>query len=951
MAKENFDSFDDVKIDLEVQIQIDQLERQIKKASEFAQQSAKRHFVKVGISIGSAIVGPAQRAVNDLKKPLQQMKRETEKTTEGVAKAAQKAAEVMGEKGNKPVDGKVDMPYKALKREAEETSNLIEKRLSEATSLSNDGGDLPFDQIAQKAGAVSKSVNDNLSKAINLPNIKNAPFEQVKVEAGRTADTVKGALSEAVNLPDEKRNTISEPKGNLPSDKEANATVPRAPPKGDVGIQKSEQISGKPQMDSIKVSLQEVREEAFQVGGEIQHGFSGQVESAVGSIGGLLGNLKEKFNTAGQWIKNVLSNAFEGIKSAAQNAFSAISQAAGLEDLKEFMVQAIVQNGQFAASMNQIKGSLAAAFVPIYNAIMPALNALMTGVATAVKFASGFISGLFGTSYEDSVQSAQGLQKVQTAAAGTGSAAKKAAKQMRELASFDEINLLSNSAQEEGGGEGAVSVPAINFDALDTGMTATAEGLAQKFKDALGGAFSSIGEYFQVNLLPNIQNAIALIEPGFLRLGQIMGGIWQDITTLAQPFMEWFGGDFTVFLQTRIDTIGLVVSGLFETFNTVFSSLWNLVLFPFLENFTVTLLPVLTQAATQMQLTFQTAFTAIKDVFLTLWTEGVEPALSQVMSIWTDFTTILKSLWDEYGESTFTKVRDAVDNTKEVFYNAWETYLKPTWDTIMETVDWLWTKHLKPLTERIGEFVMKFIQAALDIYNQFIVPVVKWLQEILGPVFQRIWGLISSVVGTVVGFISDLISALLRQIGGIVDFVAGVFTGDWERAWNGVKDIFGGIVDGVKSVFKGAINLIIDIINDFTGGLNWIPKTLSKVPGFGWAKDWQIPQIPKFAKGGVVDRPTLALIGEAGEEAVIPLENNRRGIQAIAGQLNENTNVGKDEESLSRAIARGLKQYLGDQLPIPDLVVKYPDGTIQRLALKAISDYQRMHGGTLPFAL
>ena len=270
-----------------------------------------------------------------------------------------------------------------------------------------------------------------------------------------------------------------------------------------------------------------------------------------------------------------------------------------------------------------------------------------------------------------------------------------------------------------------------------------------------------------------------------------------------------------------------------------------------------------------MQLAFQTAFTAIKDVFLTLWTEGVEPVLSQVMSIWTDFTAILKSLWDEYGESTFTKVRDAIDNTKEVFYNAWETYLKPTWDTIMETVDWLWTKHLKPLTERIGEFVMKFIQAALDIYNQFIVPVVKWLQEILGPVFQRIWGLISSVVGTVVGFISDLISALLRQIGGIVDFVAGVFTGDWERAWNGVKDIFGGIVDGVKSVFKGAINLIIDIINDFTGGLNWIPKTLSKVPGFGWAKDWQIPQIPKFAKGGIVDRPTLALIGEAGDEAVI----------------------------------------------------------------------------------
>jgi hypothetical protein len=48
-----------------------------------------------------------------------------------------------------------------------------------------------------------------------------------------------------------------------------------------------------------------------------------------------------------------------------------------------------------------------------------------------------------------------------------------------------------------------------------------------------------------------------------------------------------------------------------------------------------------------------------------------------------------------------------------------------------------------------------------------------------------------------------------------------------------------------------------------------------------------VPQMPKLATGGVVDSATLAMIGERGKEAVVPLENNLGWLDKLASMLNE----------------------------------------------------------------
>ncbi len=136
-----------------------------------------------------------------------------------------------------------------------------------------------------------------------------------------------------------------------------------------------------------------------------------------------------------------------------------------------------------------------------------------------------------------------------------------------------------------------------------------------------------------------------------------------------------------------------------------------------------------------------------------------------------------------------------------------------------------------------------------------------------------LWGdFIRERLETIWFFFRDTFLAVKRILSGIIDFVIGAFTGDWERAWKGVQNIFGSIWNALVALAKFPINLIIDGINTFLRGLNRL-KVPSWVPAVG-GRGFSIPLIPKLAKGALVTQATTAIVGDAGREAVIPLENN-----------------------------------------------------------------------------
>jgi TP901 family phage tail tape measure protein len=66
--------------------------------------------------------------------------------------------------------------------------------------------------------------------------------------------------------------------------------------------------------------------------------------------------------------------------------------------------------------------------------------------------------------------------------------------------------------------------------------------------------------------------------------------------------------------------------------------------------------------------------------------------------------------------------------------------------------------------------------------------------------------------------------------------------------------------------------------------------------------------IPKMAKGGIVTSPTLAMIGEAGPEAVIPLSGRNAGMGNQI-TINVNAGMGADGAVIGREIVDAIKRY------------------------------------------
>lgn len=91
---------------------------------------------------------------------------------------------------------------------------------------------------------------------------------------------------------------------------------------------------------------------------------------------------------------------------------------------------------------------------------------------------------------------------------------------------------------------------------------------------------------------------------------------------------------------------------------------------------------------------------------------------------------------------------------------------------------------------------------------------------------------------------------------------------DWLK--KSIGNVIGGIGGFISNMFSGAVKNIKRMINSFMiSPLNSAVGVINKIPGVN------IPKIPMLAKGGIVDQATLAIIGEAGSEAVVPMENDR----------------------------------------------------------------------------
>lgn len=163
------------------------------------------------------------------------------------------------------------------------------------------------------------------------------------------------------------------------------------------------------------------------------------------------------------------------------------------------------------------------------------------------------------------------------------------------------------------------------------------------------------------------------------------------------------------------------------------------------------------------------------------------------------------------------------------------------------------------------------VTAAWEGIKAAALSVVAWFQTYVWPTLQR-------VIGFIIGYYRLLWTVFSSVVKWIIDkgvALVGWFTGLPDKIGSAVS----GMWDGIKTAFRNALNWVIDAWNSFrlqfpSFDFDWNgPLPGGEVTVGGWTVD--TPNLPRLAAGGIVTRPTLALIGEAGPEAVVPLSRGR----------------------------------------------------------------------------
>jgi len=459
------------------------------------------------------------------------------------------------------------------------------------------------------------------------------------------------------------------------------------------------------------------------------------------------------FSRAGRSIaRNLVGISFA--VSLASRAFSSMANYVG---------GAMMQNDTFKKSLEQVRSNLATAFQPILTAITPALNALMSILIQVSGVIAGFMNSLFGTSVADSGKAAKAIS-------GVGKAAGGAAKEMRKVAGFDQLNDMTEDKNAGGGGGGAGDK--LDFPEPDVSAWEKWQGVIDNIMNDLRPLGEMLKTIWDLIIVPAAQTVWDVLVLAF-------GGLWEIIKQL-QPVFD----AITKSLQknekvTRV--LGAVVAG--------------------------------------VALLIMASFAPVTALFLAIG-------------------ALFNLMWDN-SETFRTIVTEAMKGVGAAI-----EWLFDTAEALIDGIIWAFNN--------AGDI----IPTAMRAVGEMLKTIWKGIQNTWNATWSAIGKFFTDRKNDIVNGVNGLKTAFMN----IVNWVKGAFVNTWNAAWNAVSNGFKRVFNGLVNIAKVPINALIRLLNGFLSGLNRI-KIPSWVPGLG-GMGFNIPKIPALADGGVVRKPTVALVGE-----------------------------------------------------------------------------------------
>ena len=318
------------------------------------------------------------------------------------------------------------------------------------------------------------------------------------------------------------------------------------------------------------------------------------------------------------------------------------------------------------------------------------------------------------------------------------------------------------------------------------------------------------------------------------------------------------------------------------------------------------LLPMIQSATAWIKDSFIPSVRELVATFQEKWPEikaAIEPTLTWIVETVTAVVEFVQALWEQFGDRILTHAQNVWNYIREAIESAMQI-IKGVIDVVTGLISGDWAQvwdGIKAIAQGVWDGITNLIRFALQ--NIGLLLDVAW--ENIKGVFRNVWDGLAS-------YVDETWEKIKSGVKLGIDAVVGFVTGLPGR-------IVSGVGDGFKSIwenFKKYANKIVDGWN----GLEFsLPTIDTHIPGIGKIGGQTIgtwPNIPRFegATGGIVTRPTMALIGEAGPEMVVPL-NTAPGaspLGAMGGNtinVTVNAGLGVDGIQLGRQINDVLEKY------------------------------------------
>jgi hypothetical protein len=147
----------------------------------------------------------------------------------------------------------------------------------------------------------------------------------------------------------------------------------------------------------------------------------------------------------------------------------------------------------------------------------------------------------------------------------------------------------------------------------------------------------------------------------------------------------------------------------------------------------------------------------------------------------------------------------------------------------------------------------------------------------------------------IVNIFNNIKNSVVNIFNNIKTNLVNIVSNMWTALKNKFSTLGTAIGEAISGAVKSAINWILNkiesVINNFFGLINSGIDVINAIPGVNIGK-LSMLSIPKLARGGIVNQPTQAIIGEAGKEAVLPLENNTEWMDMLAEKIANILDIG-----------------------------------------------------------